>query len=192
MARDVAQREVDQAGFRIINLGDPKDRGDATKTDNTSVPKPDAGTGSPGTSLQAAPADHVHPASEGGAASLISLDDLGQQSVTGTTEELVSESLVDFSDLPTPKIGISMAALVKVSAGTARFRLQFGGTPGRPDGQAVLGFSTTSTEFEVGGAGTQGVPNPSRVTLVKIVAATDRTDTTTHIRSKSLQFRGQS
>jgi hypothetical protein len=112
--------------------------------------------------------------------------------VTGTTEEVVSEFLADFSDIPTPKIGISMAALVKVSAGSARFRLQLGGTPGRADGQAVLGFSTTATEFELGGAGTQGVDNPSRVALVKIVAATDRADTTAHIRSKSVQFRGQS
>ena len=61
MATDVAQRDLDQAGFRIANLGDPTKAADATKTDNTSVPKPNAGTGSPGKSLLAAPADHVHP-----------------------------------------------------------------------------------------------------------------------------------
>ena len=63
MARDVAQRELDQAGFRIANLGDPQAPNDATRTDNQSVPRQSAGVGSPGTSLLAAPADHVHPAS---------------------------------------------------------------------------------------------------------------------------------
>src|SRR5215471_6886000 len=62
MSKDVAQRELDQAGFKVSNLGNPTAAGDATKTDNTTVPHAASGTGSPGTSLLAAPADHVHPA----------------------------------------------------------------------------------------------------------------------------------
>jgi hypothetical protein len=57
---------IDLTGFRISNLGTPTAAGDATKTDNATVPHPSSGTGSAGTSLLAAPADHVHPATEGG------------------------------------------------------------------------------------------------------------------------------
>jgi hypothetical protein len=64
-AEDVLERPLDAAGKRIRNLGDPTVAKDATFTDTATVPKADAGTGSPGTSLLAAPADHVHPASSG-------------------------------------------------------------------------------------------------------------------------------
>ena len=40
MAKDVAQREIDQSGFRISNLGDPQATGDATKTDNAKLHSP--------------------------------------------------------------------------------------------------------------------------------------------------------
>jgi len=50
MSKDVAQRELDQAGFRISNLGTPTAAGDATKTDNAVIPLANAGTGSPGSS----------------------------------------------------------------------------------------------------------------------------------------------
>src|SRR5947207_3101703 len=99
MARDVAQRDIDQSGFRIIDLGDPKDRGDATRTDNSTVPRHSAATGSPGTSLLAAPADHVHPAAAQVIVGSLQFDDLGQQSVSAGAEEVVAEFVVDFDQL---------------------------------------------------------------------------------------------
>jgi len=64
-AEDVLERPLDAAGKRIRSLGDPVAAKDATFTDNSAVPRANAGTGSPGTSLLAAPADHAHPASSG-------------------------------------------------------------------------------------------------------------------------------
>ena len=83
MSKDIAQRELDQAGFRISNLGAPTAADDATKTDNTTVPHANAGTGSPGVSLLAAPADHVHPSH------LVTnhLDRAGQQHCVGMKEQ---------------------------------------------------------------------------------------------------------
>src|SRR2546423_5618715 len=133
MARDVAQREVDQAGFRILNLGDPKAAGDATKTDNSTVPAPAAGTGSPGTSLLAAPADHVHPASAGNGTTLLHLEDSSEQAVTGPDEEVVAEFLVDMLTFGSPTAFLNVGGLVKVSEGTTKLRLRTGGTPGVPD-----------------------------------------------------------
>src|SRR5512142_3043622 len=101
MARDVALRELDQAGFRISNLGNPAAPGDATKTDNATVPRRNAGAGAAGTSLLAAPADHVHPDDGAGAgAAVVSVDDPSCQSVTGLAEEVLSESFVDLTPLP--------------------------------------------------------------------------------------------
>jgi hypothetical protein len=61
-AEDVLERPLDAAEKRIRRLGDPVAARDATFTDNSAVPSASAGTGSPGSSLLAAPADHVHPA----------------------------------------------------------------------------------------------------------------------------------
>jgi len=193
MARDIAQRDLDQAAFRIINLGDPKEKGDATKTDNTSVPKANAGQGTPGTSLLAAAADHVHPASSDAAArNEVLLDDPSQQSVSGTTEEVVSEFVVDFEELEGRQMSVHMTGLVKVSAGVGRFRVQVGGTPGKADGIEVLGFSTNSPDFEMAGASSNGVSKPRHgLTFVKIVAATDQANAVAHMRAKSVRFRGQ-
>ena len=62
-AEDVLERQLDAAGRRIRRVGDPVAAKDATFTDNATVPRADSGSGSAGTSLLAAPADHVHPAS---------------------------------------------------------------------------------------------------------------------------------
>ena len=117
MARDVAQRELDQAGFRITNLGDPQAPSDATRTDNQSVPRPNAGVGLPGTSLLAAPADHVHPASPAASGlAIVGLDDPTYQTVTGRTEEVVYEAFVDPAPLITEKIEVAFAAVVRGKA----------------------------------------------------------------------------
>ena len=43
MAKDIAQRDLDQAGHQISNIGDPKRAGDATKVDTESIPKANVG-----------------------------------------------------------------------------------------------------------------------------------------------------
>src|SRR3954468_5880353 len=95
MAKDVAERELDQAGFRISNLGDPRSAGDATRTDNATTPKPNAGTGSAGTSYLAAAADHVHPAADAmsDGSAIITLDDPSQQSVTFASRAFTSRQV---------------------------------------------------------------------------------------------------
>src|SRR3954451_4712417 len=97
MSKDVAQRELDQANFKISNLGTPTAAGDATKTDNTTVPLANAGTGSPGASLLAAPADHVHPSAAGASAFSAVLSDPTEQSQTGPAETVIAQFPVDFS-----------------------------------------------------------------------------------------------
>src|SRR5215471_8034234 len=96
MSKDVAQRELDQAGFRISNLGNPAAAGDATKTDNSTVPRANTGGGSPGTSLLAAPADHIHPAGGQSVVGRLVFDDPTEQSVGVGAEEVVAEWVVDF------------------------------------------------------------------------------------------------
>ncbi|HVT61988.1 MAG TPA: hypothetical protein VHD33_00670 [Legionellaceae bacterium] len=59
---DVLQRLLDANGNRIANIGAPTTANDATHTDNTTNPSNPAAAASAGTSLLAAPADHVHQA----------------------------------------------------------------------------------------------------------------------------------
>jgi hypothetical protein len=134
----------------------------------------------------------VHPAGEGGgaAAVLLTLDDSSEQSMGGTVEEVVSEFLVNFVEMASPEMSCDLAALVKVSAGTARFRVRVGGTPGVVDGTELMGFSTNSAAFELGAAGASPIATPVGAQLVKIVAATELPDAVCHIRAKTIQFRG--
>lgn len=62
---ETLRTSVDANGHRIIGLGAPAEPADATYVDPVSVPLPD-GAASPGTSLLAAAADHVHPSAAGG------------------------------------------------------------------------------------------------------------------------------
>jgi hypothetical protein len=57
---DELQRPLDANNNRIIGLGDPTTANDATKTDNSTGPSNPAAAASAGTSLKAAPSDHVH------------------------------------------------------------------------------------------------------------------------------------
>src|SRR5918911_70641 len=109
MAKDVAARDLDQTGHRIANLGDPKDGGDATKVDLKSMPKPAYGSGSPGTSLLAAAADHAHPATGGGGApaGTITLSDASVQSADSDLAVIWAQA-VDFTDMPGDKVRASM------------------------------------------------------------------------------------
>ena len=187
MARDVALRELDQATFRIINLGDPRAVGDATKTDNVSAPRPNSGAGAPGESLLAAPADHSHPATESTGGATICVDDPSYQTVTGGTEEVVSEIFLDFSSIPVPELKVLLAGIVKVTAGNGTFKVRLGGTPGLPDGTLVASMTTVSPAFIGGeGFGTH-VVNPGNRQLLKITGLADTPDGVAHIYGKSVQ-----
>jgi hypothetical protein len=61
-AKDLLVRILDAGGFRLVRLGKPAAPGDATLTDNETLPKEVAPVGAPGQSLLAAAADHIHPA----------------------------------------------------------------------------------------------------------------------------------
>jgi hypothetical protein len=186
MARDVAQRELDQAGFRITNLGAPVSEGDATKTDNRTVPRPAAGEGTAGTSFLAAAADHVHPAAPAGAgAVVIALDDPTQQATNG--EAVIWETVVDFSQLPGEAMLCSVGALARASgAGTSRVELKLGGLPGRTDGDLALSFNVSEGTSEINGAQAE-VAKPSGLALVKLIASTP-SEAELRVRAKSILF----
>jgi hypothetical protein len=193
MAKDVALRELDQAGHRISNLGDPTAAGDATKTDNATVPRPNAGSGAAGSSLLAAPVDHVHPADgSGSGAAIVSVDDPSYQTITGVTEEIVSEVFVDLTALPPGEMKVAIAAVVKVSTGNAVFNVRLGGTPGQIDGTVVAVLGTNSAAFLAGEVTVFHVANPGNPQLLKITGHADSAAGVAHIYGKSVQLRPQS
>ena len=189
MSKDVAQRELDQAGFKISNLGNPTAAGDATKTDNTTIPLANAGTGSPGTSLLAAPVDHVHPAAAASSAYSAMVSDPSEQSQSGPAETVIGQFPVDFSPA-TPNLIPTFAAIVDVDSGTATFNVRLSATPDVVDG----GILATITKTAEGGPQLLSVVGPSFVpltvpALIKITAANDNAAVSCRIRSKTVTFR---
>jgi hypothetical protein len=189
MSKDVAQRELDQAGFKISNLGTPTAAGDATKTDNTTVPLANAGTGSPGASLLAAPVDHVHPAAAGSSAYSAMVSDPSEQSQSGPDETVIAQFPVDFSPT-TPNLIPTFEAIVDVDSGTATFNVRLSVTPDAVDG-AILATITKTAE---GGPELRSVVGPSFVpltvpALIKITAANDNAAVSCRIRSKTVTLR---
>jgi len=189
MSKDVAQRELDQANFKISNLGTPTAAGDATKTDNTTVPLANSGTGSPGASLLAAPVDHVHPAAAGSSAYSAMVSDPSEQSQSGPDETVIAQFPVDFSPT-TPNLIPTFEAIVDVDSGTATFNVRLSVTPDVVDG-AILATITKTAE---GGAELRSAVGPSFVpltvpALIKITAANDNAAVSCRIRSKTVTLR---
>jgi hypothetical protein len=189
MSKDVAQRELDQANFKISNLGTPTATGDATKTDNTTVPLANAGAGSPGTSLLAAPVDHVHPAAAGSSAYSAMVSDPSEQSQSGPDETVIAQFPVDFSPT-TPNLIPTFEAIVDVDSGTATFNVRLSVTPDVVDG-AILATITKTAE---GGAELRSAVGPSFVpltvpALIKITAANDNAAVSSRNRSKTVTLR---
>jgi len=189
MSKDVAQRELDQANFKISNLGTPTAAGDATKTDNTTVPLANAGTGSPGTSLLAAPVDHVHPSAAGSSAYSAMVSDPSEQSQSGPDETVIAQFPVDFNPTTTNLIP-TFEAIVDVDSGTATFNVRLSVTPDVVDG-AILATITKTAE---GGAELRSAVGPSFVpltvpALIKITAANDNAAVSCRIRSKTVTLR---
>ena len=189
MSKDVAQRELDQANFKISNLGTPTAAGDATKTDNATIPLANAGTGSPGASLLAAPVDHVHPAAAGSSAYSAMVSDPSEQSQSGPDETVIAQFPVDFSPT-TPNLIPTFEAIVDVDSGTATFNVRLSVTPDVVDG----GILATITKTAEGGPQFLSVVGPSFVpltvpALIKITAANDNATVSCRIRSKTVTLR---
>jgi hypothetical protein len=185
MAKDIAQRELDQAGFRISNLGNPTAAGDATRTDNTTVPSPNAGSGAPGTSLLASPADHVHPAAQGAGGVFLTFSDVSEQSGAGPNETVVAEFLVDFPSLSRNDMVVGFAAVVNVDGGTGTFNVRLVSDPGIVEGAILATITTTSGAFELRtttGARFAPVSGPA---LLQVTAASDA-NVTCRIKSKTV------
>ena len=188
MTRDVAQRERDQAGHRIVNLGEPKESKDATRTDNESTPKASSGSGSPGKSLLAAPADHVHPASPGGgggAASVV-VDDPSMQSLENAAS-VIWETAVDLSDFPGRKLSCSLAGIVQAIRGRGKFTLKMGGDIGQGDGTTVASFESSDSGGELKRAQGEVDKPDERTVLFKVMAEAD--DSKVRISGKSITIR---
>lgn len=192
MSKDVAQRELDQAGLRISNLGTPTTADDATKTDNATVPLPNSGAGHAGSSFLAAPIDHVHPASgggEGGTGFVVSLSDPTEQSMAGPDETVIAEFPVDFTGAPGSVIPV-FGAVVDVDAGMGTFRLRVGADPGIVTGPVLATITTSSAAFELKSVTAPSFLQPGGVSLIKITAASDDPAHTCRIRSKSVVLLG--
>jgi hypothetical protein len=188
--KDIARRDIDMAGHRIVNLGAPKEEGEFTTVDLESMPKRSGGKGSPGKSLLAAAADHVHPAGEGGGTadatlSIIETDD-SYQTVKGTDEQLVAEFLLDLPSLAAKQFNFGATALVKTEGGTATFAIRYGGEPGEVDGKKVGEFDTSKRDWEFKGMGGGPIDVPKLADLIKITACNDRRDGVAHIRFKKV------
>jgi hypothetical protein len=192
MAREVAQRDVDQAGFRITNLGKPQVAGDATQTDNTTVPLPASGTGAAGKSFLAAPIDHVHPAAPGSGAALVPVDFDGEQEMTGTTEEVVGQRLIDFGPFTSGNVSAVFSASIDVDSGTGTFNVRVGGTSGQPDGAILATLLTQAAPpaFEDKIAAGLAQPRPTAPSLLKITAVTDNANTTCRIKNHRVVLTG--
>jgi hypothetical protein len=189
MSKDVAQRELDQAGFKISNLGTPTAAGDATKTDNTTVPLANSGSGSPGNSFLAAPVDHVHPAAAGSSAYSAMVSDPSEQSQSGPDETVIAQFPIDFTP-SVPNLIPTFAAIVDVDSGTATFNVRLSVTPDVVDG-AILATITKTAE---GGPQLLSNVGPSFVpltvpALIKITAANDNAAVSCRIRDKTVTLR---
>jgi hypothetical protein len=189
MSKDVAQRELDQAGFKISNLGDPTAAGDATKTDNTTVPAANSGTGAAGRSLLAAPADHVHPSAASSSGYSCTLTDPSEQEQSGPNETVIAQFPVDFSPT-TPGLIPTFAAIVDVDSGTATFNVRLSITPDVVDG----GILATITKAAGSGAELKATVGAAFVpltqpALIKITAANDNGEASCRIRSKTVTLR---
>lgn len=190
MARDVAQRDLDQAGHRISNIGAPTTAGDATRTDNTTVPLASSGAGAPGTSLLAAPADHVHPAAPGASSFSVTLSDPSEQSQTGPTETVIAQFPIDFIGAP-PHLVPTFNALVDVDSGTATFNVRLAGTPDTADGDVIVTIlKDASGAFELKSSLGPVLALPAAPALIKITAANDNAEASCRIKSKTVTLRG--
>jgi hypothetical protein len=191
MAKDVARRDLDMAGQRILNVGPPQASTDATHIDTGAVPLPASGAGSPGRSLLAAAADHVHPAQGGIPTAIFQLEGSGEEEVTGPVEEVVFQRFLDFGGNITGTINPVFSAFVSVDSGdTGTFNVRLGGTAANPDGDLIATISTQSPAPEPRIVNGQPVPRPNFASLVKVTAAATKPGATARIADLRITLTG--
>jgi hypothetical protein len=186
MARDVAQRDLDLSGFRILRLGDPQEPGDMTKTDNATVPLAGALNGSAGQSLLAAPADHVHPIASNHFPFVLGFYDPTEQLQVGPQETLVAQFPVEFPAMPLGFFVPILAAVVDVDSGTATFNLRFGADPDVVDGVILTTIVTVSPSFELKGFSGNPFGRPDVPGFLKITASNDTAGVACRIKNKTV------
>jgi hypothetical protein len=186
MARDIAQRDLDQSGFRILRIGDPQAPGDVTKTDNATVPQANGVTGIPGQSLFAAPSDHVHPIASNHFPYTLGFSDPTEQSQSGPDETVVAQFPVEFTPLPLGSLLATLAALVDVDSGTATFNLRLGVAPDVVDGTILTTITTASGVFELKVFTSNAFSRPDAPAILKITAANDNAAATCRIKNKTV------
>jgi hypothetical protein len=162
MARDIASRDIDLAGFRIANLGNPAAAGDATRTDNLRVPRPSGFTGSAGASLLAAPADHVHPLGP----DLIVLSDPDLQVVGARTE--IWFGVVDFDQFIGDLVVVGLSAMLQ----SCLLLAWLDGEIGNPAaGTLVMNINSTSPSLvPVAAVGSAPFARPAGAHLLTLTA----------------------
>src|SRR3954468_13452737 len=162
MAKDVAQRETDLAGFRISNLGNPAAAGDATKTDNLTPPLAGRRNGSAGTSLLAAAADHIHPLEP----DLIELSDPDLRIVAAKTE--VWFGVIDFDQLVGDLVQVGLSSMLQ----TCLLQVWLDGEVGNPTaGTLVMNINTASpTLVPVASVGSAPLVRPAGAHLLTLTA----------------------
>jgi hypothetical protein len=148
-----------------------------------------SGTGSPGTSLLAAPADHVHPAAAASSNYSAMVSDPSEQSQSGPAETVIAQFPVDFPPA-TPNLIPTFAAMVQVDAGTATFNVRLRVTPDVVEGTILA----TITKTAEGGEQLLSVVGSSFVpltvpALIKIAAANDDAFVSCRIRSETVTLR---
>jgi hypothetical protein len=162
MAKDVAQRQIDLAGFRISNLGNPAAAGDATKTDNVTAPLAGRRNASAGTSLLASAADHIHPLEP----DLIELSDPDPQIVTAKTE--VWFGVIDFDQLIGDLVQVGLSAMLQ----TCLLQAWLDGEIGNPTaGTLVMNINSASpTLVPVASVGSAPFARPAGAHLLTLTA----------------------
>jgi len=163
MAQDVAQRDLNLGGFRISNLGDPATAGDATRTDNVHNPlAASARNVSPGTSVLASPADHIHPLEP----DFVSLSDPALQVAGAKTE--VWFGVVDFDQIVGSQIQVGLSAMLQ----SCLVQAWLDGEIGNPTaGTLVMNIDSASpTLVPIASIGSAPFDRPSGAHLLTLTA----------------------
>jgi hypothetical protein len=154
------------------------------------MPKP-AGSGSPGMSFLAAPADHVHPAAPGQQA-FVRLSDPTLQSVTtpdSSTSEVLFADVVNFDLLGGTQFTVAASAdmqRIAASGTTGVLEIRLDGDPVNGGiGQIIAVLSTDDDVFTRKETTSPAQPKPTgrhRITLTGVLAL--------RVREKELVFTG--
>lgn len=182
MAKDVAQRQLDLAAFRISNLGTPTEAGDATKTDNASVPLAGRRNASPGISFLAAPSDHIHPLEP----DLFTFSDPALQVVDGRRE--IWFGVVDFDQLVGDHVQVGLAGLLE----NCLLMAWLDGQVGNPSaGTLVMNIdSSTSNLVPVAAVGSAPFARPAGAHLLTLTAQQVATSAHGKTQGRVITLRG--